>query len=206
MSRSNPPIETEGSQLCSQHATNSWRNLWTLDSSDWDLAIRGSTEDLTKRSCFFSGLRHTSPIIPTIEMLETELRKVREHRDVVVKKWSNSEAEVEEAKKQHQTDQQRIKELEDSLKSLQADLAKKQLDHDQKLKELEVETKERVNNIGRRTIYQIWSFNPELDFGFLGDKGEDMLAFCEKTRKEDLGEEEETEAEEEGPTKSPMLM
>uniref|UniRef100_A0A803Q638 Uncharacterized protein n=1 Tax=Cannabis sativa TaxID=3483 RepID=A0A803Q638_CANSA len=87
-----------------------------------------------------------------VEMLEIELRKVMEHRDVVAKKWSDSEVEVsrarEEAKKQHQADQQKIKELEDSLKSLQ-------VDHDKKLKELEAKTKERVNNIGRRTIYQI---------------------------------------------------
>uniref|UniRef100_A0A803NSX3 Uncharacterized protein n=1 Tax=Cannabis sativa TaxID=3483 RepID=A0A803NSX3_CANSA len=81
-----------------------------------------------------------------------------------------------------------------------------QVDHDQKLKELEAGFEERVNNIGRRTIYQIWSANPELDFSFLGDKAETMLAYCEKTWKEDLGEEEEFEAEQENLTKSPIIM
>uniref|UniRef100_A0A803PD17 Uncharacterized protein n=1 Tax=Cannabis sativa TaxID=3483 RepID=A0A803PD17_CANSA len=100
----------------------------------------------------------------------------------------------------------KIKELEESLKSLRADLAKRQAAHDQKLKELEVETKERVDNIGRSTIYQIWSFNPELNFNFLGDKAEDMLGACEKTQKEELSEEEEIEVEQEGPTKSSILM
>ncbi|MEA8873779.1 hypothetical protein, partial [Campylobacter jejuni] len=64
----------------------------------------------------------------------------------MAKKWSDSEVEVshtkEEARKQHQADQQKIKDLEDSLKSLQADLIKKQVDNGQKLTELEAETKE----------------------------------------------------------------
>uniref|UniRef100_A0A803QBP1 Uncharacterized protein n=1 Tax=Cannabis sativa TaxID=3483 RepID=A0A803QBP1_CANSA len=75
-----------------------------------------------------------------IEMLETELCQMKEQRDVVAKKWSDAEAEVsrtkDEAEKQHQADQ-KIKELENFVKFLQANLVKRQVNHDQKLKELE---------------------------------------------------------------------
>uniref|UniRef100_A0A803QDW7 Uncharacterized protein n=1 Tax=Cannabis sativa TaxID=3483 RepID=A0A803QDW7_CANSA len=86
------PLEvgTEESQLSSQHATNNWRNLLTLGCRDWDLAIRSNTEDLTKRS-------------------KELLHQIKEHEDVVAKKWSNVEVEVsrtkDEAKKQRQADQ-----------------------------------------------------------------------------------------------------
>uniref|UniRef100_A0A803QCT8 Uncharacterized protein n=1 Tax=Cannabis sativa TaxID=3483 RepID=A0A803QCT8_CANSA len=63
----------------------------------------------------------------------------------------------------------------------------------------------RVNSIGRRTIYQIWSVNPDLDLSFLGDNAEAILAFSEKTRKEELEEEEKVEVEQEDPTKSSTM-
>uniref|UniRef100_A0A803PR27 Uncharacterized protein n=1 Tax=Cannabis sativa TaxID=3483 RepID=A0A803PR27_CANSA len=145
-----------------------------------------------------------------VEMLEIELRQIKKHRNVIAKKWSDSEAGVsrtkDEAEKQHQGDQQKIKELQNSFKFLQANLVKKQVDHDQKLKELEGGTKESVNNIGRRTIYQIWSANPELDFSLLGDKAETMLAYCEKTQKEEYCKEEEVDTEQENLAKSLIIM
>uniref|UniRef100_A0A803PJT1 Uncharacterized protein n=1 Tax=Cannabis sativa TaxID=3483 RepID=A0A803PJT1_CANSA len=120
------------------------------------------------------------------EMLKAQLHQTREHRDTLAKKWNNSNAEVshtkEEVVKQRVADQKKVKELEDSLESLQAD-------HEKKLKEMEAETKDRVISIGRRTIYQIWSANPDLDFSFLGDNADAMLAFCERTRREELGKE-----------------
>ncbi|KAF4392614.1 hypothetical protein F8388_003034 [Cannabis sativa] len=68
----------------------------------------------------FDAEKHRDRLVVLFFKLETELRKVREHKDVVAKKWSDSEVEVshtkEEARKQHQADQQKIKDLEDSLK------------------------------------------------------------------------------------------
>uniref|UniRef100_A0A803P979 Uncharacterized protein n=1 Tax=Cannabis sativa TaxID=3483 RepID=A0A803P979_CANSA len=88
---------------------------------------------------------------------------IKEHRDTLAKKWNDSMAEVsrakEEAERQDQVDQKTIKELEDAIKSLHGD-------HDKKLKEAEAETKDRVNSIVRRTIYQAWLANPDMDFSF----------------------------------------
>uniref|UniRef100_A0A803PR04 Uncharacterized protein n=1 Tax=Cannabis sativa TaxID=3483 RepID=A0A803PR04_CANSA len=127
---------------------------------------------------------------------------IREYRDTLAKKWNNSEAEVsrtkEEAEKHCLADQNKIKELEDSIQSIQAD-------HDKKLKELEAETKDRVNSITRRTIYQTWSAKPDMDFSFLGEGVDAMLALCDKTRREELGKDEEVEVEQEDLSKSPKM-
>uniref|UniRef100_A0A803QF91 Uncharacterized protein n=1 Tax=Cannabis sativa TaxID=3483 RepID=A0A803QF91_CANSA len=96
------PLEvgTEGSYLSSQHTTNSWRNLLTLGSSDWDLAIQRSAEfSLSSHAWFLVHATHHRSS-QQVKMLETKLRKVREHKDVVAKKWSDSEAEVSRPKEE----------------------------------------------------------------------------------------------------------
>uniref|UniRef100_A0A803P5G2 Uncharacterized protein n=1 Tax=Cannabis sativa TaxID=3483 RepID=A0A803P5G2_CANSA len=100
-------------------------------SNQLTIDVDKSLEEGNEASFLFCATHHRSS--QRVEMLKTEVLQTREYRDVVAKKWSDSEAEV---------------------------------DHDQKLKELEAGFEERVNNIGRRTIYQIWSANPELDFSF----------------------------------------
>uniref|UniRef100_A0A803Q701 Uncharacterized protein n=1 Tax=Cannabis sativa TaxID=3483 RepID=A0A803Q701_CANSA len=192
--KSSSPLPLEARTEGSQHATDSWRNILTLGFGDSDLLTRGSSKNLAKRSyellhqaSLFSYVTHHRSS-QQAKLLETEPHQTRDHRETLAKKWNDSEAEVsrteEEAKKQCLADQKKIKELEDSLKSFQAD-------HDKNLKEMDAETKDWVNSIGRKTIYQIWSANPNLHFSFLGDNADAMLAFCKKTRREELGEEEE---------------
>ncbi|KAM6579710.1 hypothetical protein CsatA_003484 [Cannabis sativa] len=140
-----------------------------------------------------------------VEMLEIELRKTREHRDAMAKKWNDSESELARVKKEAEEQQRslktklesaqkKMKELEDANKAIQTEA-------DRKLEEAKVDTKNRV----KRSIYKVWLANPEMDFSFLGKGAKEMLAYCEKTKKEEAGDADEVEEDQEEPTKSPTM-
>uniref|UniRef100_A0A803P420 Uncharacterized protein n=1 Tax=Cannabis sativa TaxID=3483 RepID=A0A803P420_CANSA len=109
-------------------------------------------------------------------MLEIELRQTREHRDTMAEKWNDSKSK---------------------LSRVREEAEKQRLANQKKLEEAKADTKNKVNSIARRTIYQTWSPNPDMEFSFLGEGAEAMLAFCKKSRKEELGEEDEVEVEQE---------
>uniref|UniRef100_A0A803PSV4 Uncharacterized protein n=1 Tax=Cannabis sativa TaxID=3483 RepID=A0A803PSV4_CANSA len=90
---------TEGSQLCSLHATNSWRRYQNFESSDWELLNKGTFESLLQRSYNLKqGLQR-------VEMLETELCLTGKHHDVMDKKWNDSESELPQVKEEDEKQQ-----------------------------------------------------------------------------------------------------
>ncbi|KAM6546165.1 hypothetical protein CsatB_026901 [Cannabis sativa] len=158
-----------------------------------------------------------------LEYLEGEVHKLLSQCKVVSKHWDDSQhqnthlkqetdkakEEAEKAKKEAERAKEEVEKAKEEAKKEKEEAEKTikaQADEfEKKLAEKEIETVQRCDKVGFRTVYRAWIWNPNMDTSFLKEKEEETLALCEKTRMEEKDGEVEEEEEEEYLSKSSSM-
>uniref|UniRef100_A0A803PH20 Uncharacterized protein n=1 Tax=Cannabis sativa TaxID=3483 RepID=A0A803PH20_CANSA len=126
-----------------------------------------------------------------IKQLKFELRTTIEQREVFVRQWNDYRTEVtrlmkeaEKQKKSHKTNlegaQKEAKDLHEAHQKISKELdeANQKLNEaNKKLEGVEQNAIARVNSMAKRSIYDAWMANPNMDLSFLGEGVMEMLAF-----------------------------
>uniref|UniRef100_A0A803QB23 Uncharacterized protein n=1 Tax=Cannabis sativa TaxID=3483 RepID=A0A803QB23_CANSA len=122
-----------------------------------------------------------------IKQLEFELRKSNDQREVIARQRTDSQTEILWLKK----DAEEQRKLKDAQKAAKDHLEAHQKSQEElndaknKLEEAEANAKARFNSVSKRAIYRAWLANLIMDISFLEDGAEEMLAFCEQTKKDE---------------------